>query len=132
MNETNTARASMSVVFFMSSAPKACAVRPLVPMRMNPQFQYMKLNIETPTARAPMVAADPPHCPAMTVPAIPMMGTVMFETTLGSANRNISRFMPMVLYDKSQQRYNFPFNGGQVRLRGVFFCLLNRCGGEPT
>ena len=59
----------------------------------------MKLKIETPMARAPMVAAgfSLSQCPAMAVPAMPMSGTVMFETMFGRAIRNISRFMFMEL-----------------------------------
>ena len=54
----------------------------------------MKLKIETPMASAPIVAAESaPQCPAMAVDTMPMSGTVMFETILGSAMRSISRFM---------------------------------------
>ena len=56
----------------------------------------MKLKIETPMASAPIVAAESaPQCPAMAVDTMPMSGTVMFETILGSAMRSISRFMFM-------------------------------------
>ena len=54
----------------------------------------MKLKIETPMASAPIVAAESaPQCPAMAIDTMPMSGTVMFETILGSAMRSISRFM---------------------------------------
>ena len=56
----------------------------------------MKLKIDTPMASAPIVAAESaPQCPAMAVDTMPMSGTVMFETILGSAMRSISRFMFM-------------------------------------
>jgi hypothetical protein len=56
----------------------------------------MKLKIDTPMASAPIVAAvSEPQCPAIAVETMPMSGTVMFETILGSAMRSISRFMFM-------------------------------------
>ena len=56
----------------------------------------MKLKIETPMASAPMLAAESPaEWPAMAVPTMPIRGTVMFETMLGSARRRISRFIDM-------------------------------------
>lgn len=56
----------------------------------------MKLKIDTPMASAPMLAAESPaEWPAMAVPTMPIRGTVMFETMLGSARRRISRFIDM-------------------------------------
>ena len=68
----------------------------------------MKLKIETPMASAPIVAAESaPQCPAMAVDTMPMSGTVMFETILGSAMRSISRFMFI-----TQDRVSQPMPGG--------------------
>jgi hypothetical protein len=66
---------------------------PLVPIRINEQFQYMKLKIETPIASEPIVVTESPRCPAIIVPAIPIIGTVILEMILGKAIRNISRFI---------------------------------------
>lgn len=64
-------------------------------MRMNEQFQYMKLKMATPIDRAPIVvvASLPATRPAMNVEAMPMSGTVMFEMMLGIAIRSISLFI---------------------------------------
>lgn len=64
-------------------------------MRMNEQFQYMKLKMATPIDRAPIVVVPslPATRPAMNVEAMPMSGTVMFETMLGIAIRSISLFI---------------------------------------
>ena len=54
----------------------------------------MKLKIDTPMANAPIVAVESvPQCPAMAVEAMPINGTVMFDTIFGSAKRNISRLI---------------------------------------
>lgn len=68
---------------------------PLVPMRMNEQFQYMKLKMATPIESAPMAVASPalPIRPAMAVEAIPISGTVMFDMMLGTAKRMMSLFI---------------------------------------
>lgn len=63
---------------------------------MNEQFQYIKLNIDTPMANAPIVVTESPKWPAIIVLTMPMMGTVMLDMMLGSAKRNISRFILIV------------------------------------
>jgi hypothetical protein len=74
-------------------------------MRMNEQFQYMKLKMATPMDSAPIVVAPslPATRPAMKVDAMPIRGTVMFETMLGIAMRNISLFMSFLGFNA--QRY---------------------------
>ena len=87
-------RTLLTSVFAHSSkwrAPKAWAVSPLVPMRRNEQFQYMKLKMVVPMARAPIMAAELPRRPAMAMSAMPSSGTVMLETMFGIVRRHISR-----------------------------------------
>lgn len=60
----------------------------------------MKLNIETPTANAPIVCAESPQCPAIAVEKIPMSGTVMLDTMFGIAMRKISLFIAWQNYKK--------------------------------
>ena len=55
------------------------------------------MKIDTPMANAPIVSTELPKWPAIIVPAIPIMGTVMLEMMLGMAIRNISRFIPIIL-----------------------------------
>lgn len=64
-------------------------------MRMNEQFQYMKLKMDTPMDSAPIanVPFSPAAWPAMIVEAKPMSGTVIFEMILGRAKRSISLFI---------------------------------------
>ena len=53
----------------------------------------MKLKTDTPIASAPIVETESPRCPAIIVPTMPMMGTVMFDMMLGKAMRSISLFI---------------------------------------
>ena len=92
-NEITTARTNIAVVSWKSPAPYACAVSPLVPIRIKEQFQYIKLNIDTPRANAPITAASPLHRPTMAVETKPINGTVIFEMIFGIAMRKISLFI---------------------------------------
>gem|GEM_PF-3653603 len=57
--------------------PNACEVIPLVPMRRNPNSQYITLNIMLPTETAAMNRAEP-MWPTMARSTSPNSGTVMF------------------------------------------------------
>ena len=99
---TTTARHSISEQRRLSPAPYACAVSPLVPMRMNEQFQYMTLNLVTPLCNAPIVSAESlPTRPATDVDTSPINGTVMLDTMFGRAMRSICLFISVNLSGQS-------------------------------
>ena len=58
-------------------------------------WQVNELNMVTPIDKAPIVVAAslPPTWPAITVEAMPIRGTVMFEIMFGIAMRSISLFI---------------------------------------
>ena len=64
-------------------------------MRRKANSQYITLKIIDPTLIAPMLVA-PPTWPMMATSHSPNSGTVMFDTMLGSASRNMSRFSPFI------------------------------------
>ena len=72
-----------------SLAPYACAVNPLFPMRINTQFQYIKLKIVVPTANAPMVVSPLGSRPAIAISTMPKRGIVTLEIALGIAKLSI-------------------------------------------
>lgn len=53
-SETSMESSNNCITRGRSRAPNACEVRPLVPMRRNPNSQYITLNIMEPTAMAPI------------------------------------------------------------------------------
>lgn len=101
---------------------------------MNEQFQYMKLNMETPMANAPIVCAESPQCPAMAVLTIPINGTVMLDTMFGTAIRRISLFMSRenfrgakILIFSAKNTTCSPLSGngkGNYMSHNVFCCEL--------
>ncbi len=72
-----------------SSAPKACAVSPVVPIRRKPNSQNVTLIIIDPTAMAPMKLSAP-RWPAIAVSHKPSSGTVILLSIAGTLSRIIS------------------------------------------
>ena len=66
---------------------------PVVPIRKNPKFQYMKLKIIPPTPTAAIWIGD--SLPIKAVSIVPNNGTEILLRILGIANRRISLFKPI-------------------------------------
>ena len=107
-----TERNSITDICRLSRAPYACAVSPLVPMRRNPKFQYVRLNIVAPTETAPIVTASP-MWPAMVRSTSPSSGTMTFDRIAGTAILRMLLFtvgVAVYIYEKRYRLENQPIH----------------------
>ena len=82
-NPINKTRINSAPTSTRSPAPIACAAKPAVPMRRNPNIQYTAESVIAPAATAAIGAACA-LCPTTPVSTMPINGTVAFEITMGT------------------------------------------------
>ena len=101
--------------------PHVCAVRPPVPVRRKPKFQYSRSKSIVPTEMppisvaaespqddtAPTASATAPKCPTTAISTIPTSGTVIPARMLGTARRSISLLSLSTLLLRNAGYLNF-------------------------
>jgi hypothetical protein len=89
-------RTNVAAISVLSSAPCACAVIPVTPMRRKPKVQKTRLMIVAPSATPPRSAASPMR-PITATSTSPTSGTNAWPTMIGQACRNTARRVSLAM-----------------------------------